>query len=250
MKSVFFLCAALLLACGRGPEKTASSGTNETEESEELEVADADSATPSAAPTSEPAPATLEVREEICARIVSRGRARCAADKKVEEKLTSICEAHPIWECKGLSSTELERCWMPADGKDRVAFGECDAWKKKLIACDVENTIRKQCPGILDRVLENTAASKAGLRAGDKIESIDGVAFSVLDDLSTRVRAAGERAMRLHIDRAGKKLDIDVTPRKDNDGVLRLGVVAGYSATCPLVPTEDLLACRTPPAKP
>lgn len=247
MKLVPFALALVAVGCGRGPEKTAPSQSTEPEETADLPTSEPDLDVPSASPTAEPVAATPQEREAICGRIVSRGRARCAADKKVEERLTSICEAHPIWDCKELSAAELERCWMPADGKDRVTFGECDAWKKKLIACDVEGTIKRQCPGILDRVLENTPASKAGLRAGDKIESIDGVAFSVLDDLSTRVRAAEGRAMHLHIDRAGKKLDLDVTPRKDNDGVLRLGVVAGYAATCPLVPTEDLLACRTPP---
>lgn len=240
--------STLMASCGRGPERSEPTAAHSGEAEETAD--DAEQPPIEAAPTASVeavVPASLEQRQEICSRVIARGRARCASDKKVEERLTSICEAHPIWECEGVSPAELERCWMPADGKDRVAFGACDAWKKKVIACDVENTIRKQCPGILDRVLENTPAAKAGLRAGDKIESIDGVPFSVLDDLSTRVRRAEGRALRLHIDRAGKKLDLEVTPRKDNDGVLRLGVVAGYAATCPLIPTEDLLSCRPPP---
>ncbi|MBV8501122.1 MAG: RIP metalloprotease RseP [Paucibacter sp.] len=86
-------------------------------------------------------------------------------------------------------------------------------------------------PRIQD-VSPGSAAEQAGLKAGDRVLSLDGVAQSDESGVRERILAAvdGEQArkMRWVVERAGQTLELDVTPRVIEEGgkrVPRVGVL-------------------------
>lgn len=87
-------------------------------------------------------------------------------------------------------------------------------------------------PPVVGKVLPNMPAERAGLREGDRILGIDGVRVAVWSEVARTARAAPGRVLRLDIDRAGQRLEIDVVPElvedKDNPGEPPIGRI-GFS---------------------
>jgi regulator of sigma E protease len=64
----------------------------------------------------------------------------------------------------------------------------------------------------VDKVSEASAAEKAGIRPGDVIVSVDGQAIATFPQLQTIIAASAGKSLALVVERAGGKVDIDVTP--------------------------------------
>ena len=80
---------------------------------------------------------------------------------------------------------------------------------------------------LIGEVKPGGAAAAAGLRNGDRVLAIDGVAVADVQQLVERVRASanGDQAttQRWRIERAGQAFELDVTPRVVRDGDKRVG---------------------------
>ena len=69
-------------------------------------------------------------------------------------------------------------------------------------------------PPIVDGVNPQSAASDAGLKAGDLIESIDGAPVATFAELREIVGAGDGAALALGINRGGERIDLTLTPRR------------------------------------
>ena len=80
-------------------------------------------------------------------------------------------------------------------------------------------------------------AAKAGLRAGDRVLSIDGQAIVESTRIRELIRASGAdgtaRPMQWRIERNGQALDIAVTPNIATDGTLTVGRIEAYPGQPP-----------------
>lgn len=89
-------------------------------------------------------------------------------------------------------------------------------------------------PPYVGNVVEDSAAAEAGLRPGDRITRVDGLAIARFADLAVLVRTGDGRPMVLDVDRGGETLTFEMTPRlaaeATEDGGstdhYRLGIVA------------------------
>jgi regulator of sigma E protease len=89
-------------------------------------------------------------------------------------------------------------------------------------------------PALVGDVVANSAAAEAGLRPGDRITSVDGVAVDRFVELGDAVRKGEGRPVALGVERGGQALRVEVTPRQEQaqtvDGstttVWRLGIAA------------------------
>ena len=75
-------------------------------------------------------------------------------------------------------------------------------------------------------------AARAGLRAGDRVLTVDGRAVDDAQDLRERIRRAVRDGvalpMRWQVDRDGQRIDLEVLPRVVEDGGQRIGRVDAY----------------------
>ncbi len=67
-------------------------------------------------------------------------------------------------------------------------------------------------------VLSGSAAERAGLREGDRVTAVSGEAIWRWDELETRLRAPGEAALALQIERGEQKLDVELLREPTPDG--------------------------------
>lgn len=65
---------------------------------------------------------------------------------------------------------------------------------------------------LVDEVIADSAAAKAGLRSGDRITAIDGEAVKRFSDLQRAVGPSAGRSLSFTIDRNGKTLTVAITP--------------------------------------
>lgn len=68
-------------------------------------------------------------------------------------------------------------------------------------------------PPVIDSVMPQSAASDAGLKAGDLIETVDGEEISTFSDLQAVVEAAEGAPLILGINRGGERLAVGLTPQ-------------------------------------
>ena len=81
-----------------------------------------------------------------------------------------------------------------------------------------------QLPAVIDQVVKNYPAWKAGLRPGDRITAVDGRPVANWFALTDAIHAAPGRSLRLSYERAGRPLSVQLTP------VLNQGVgVVGFN---------------------
>ncbi len=85
-------------------------------------------------------------------------------------------------------------------------------------------------PPVVGRVIENSAAAQAGFEPGDLIVSIAGKPIEDFSDIQRVVSASADETMTFVVDRAGRTLSLEATPRWDEieDGFgnkMRLGLL-------------------------
>jgi regulator of sigma E protease len=116
--------------------------------------------------------------------------------------------------------------------RDRVAASEIDADALRQIG--LPGPFREPLMG---EVRAGGPAAAAGLRAGDRIESIDGQTIVDAQPVFERIRAAVRDGAGVTMDwrvrRAGEAIDITVTPRVINDGPRTLGRIDAAVGTMP-----------------
>ena len=84
-------------------------------------------------------------------------------------------------------------------------------------------------PSVIGRVLDDSAAARAGLRAWDRVLAVDGDAVETWYDWVDAVRASPQRAMSLRVERGGRELDVFLTPSATPAGATMIGF-AGVEA--------------------
>ncbi len=80
---------------------------------------------------------------------------------------------------------------------------------------------------VLRQVVEGSPAARAGLQPGDQIIAVDGTAPPAITDLVDYIRARADTAIAFQLERAGKRLSLEVTPERREDGTGLVGVVFG-----------------------
>ena len=70
-----------------------------------------------------------------------------------------------------------------------------------------------QTPAVIGTVRDGSAAQQAGLRAGDRIVTIDGASVKRFEDILPVVALKTGGAVRLEIERDGRRLDVAAVPR-------------------------------------
>ncbi len=99
---------------------------------------------------------------------------------------------------------------------------------------------------VIGEVVADGAAAKAGLLAGDRVESIDGAAIAKFEDIQRIVSASADRELSLRILRDGQEQTISVTPGARDAGQGRrvglLGVRGGGTEFTKLNPAQAVAA--------
>ncbi|MGP1272844.1 MAG: site-2 protease family protein [Phycisphaerales bacterium] len=164
-----------------------------------------------------------------------------------------------------VSPTEYRLNWLPLGGYVKM-LGQDDAdpghrsaepdsfnvkpvWKRMVIisAGVVANLVsaalifvavfalglEKPAP-VIGTVAEGQPAAAAGLRAGDRILSVNGDPVRSFDDAQMAVLTAhGGRPLRIEVERPGlaAPITLEVLPDKSDDGVLTIGITAAGTTT-------------------
>jgi regulator of sigma E protease len=83
-------------------------------------------------------------------------------------------------------------------------------------------------PPVIDQVVGDTPASKAGLHDDDKIVAVDGQKITLWGEFVDRVRNSGGKAIALEVERKGQRIHTSVTPKlgptEDGDNIYQIGV--------------------------
>jgi len=74
-----------------------------------------------------------------------------------------------------------------------------------------------QRPVKVDVVVAGSPAEKAGILAGDIIQSVNGTSLPNFERLALIVSSSADRELALVVDRGGKQLDFKITPRLQDD---------------------------------
>jgi regulator of sigma E protease len=105
---------------------------------------------------------------------------------------------------------------------DTLGSGEVDAQQMQRIG--LGGSFREP---LLGSVVAGEPAARAGLQSGDRVLSVDGVAVLDVSGLYNLIRASGQsgvaKPMQWHIERAGRTLELQVTPTVVSDGTQRIG---------------------------
>ena len=88
-------------------------------------------------------------------------------------------------------------------------------------------------PAIITRVLADGAAARAGLQAGDRIQSVNGVPIKDGLTLVELIRASADKPLQLHGVRQGRAFDVQVTPQAQLDGAEQIGRIKVEVALAP-----------------
>ncbi len=78
---------------------------------------------------------------------------------------------------------------------------------------------------VIGEVMPDTAAARAGLHSGDRIEAIDGAAISRFEEIQRAVIASPGQPLRLSVASGGASRDITVTPDSRQAGERTYGVL-------------------------
>jgi regulator of sigma E protease len=76
---------------------------------------------------------------------------------------------------------------------------------------------------VLGQLAPAGVASRAGLRSGDRIVAIDGVAMTTWEQVVETIRRSPGRSLRLSLERTGEAREISLTPASVRDGELNIG---------------------------
>jgi len=96
---------------------------------------------------------------------------------------------------------------------------------------------------VLGEVKVAGPAAKAGLRAGDRVLSVDGVTISDAAMLREQIRQSldqgAPREMLWHVERAGQVMDLNVLPVVAQDGTRQIGRIEAFVGAAPEIVTVD-----------
>jgi regulator of sigma E protease len=82
---------------------------------------------------------------------------------------------------------------------------------------------RPELAPVLGRILDGSAAERAGLKVGDRVLAIDGRPIRTWNALVREVRRRPEVTARMQIERDGRPLEVAVTPHADSEAGQRVG---------------------------
>ena len=83
-------------------------------------------------------------------------------------------------------------------------------------------------PALVGDVKAAGPADQAGLRRGDTVTAVDGVAVHDAQMLREAIRARAEQPMAWTVDRAGQTLQLTVRPRADGSGAVKVGRIDAF----------------------
>lgn len=86
-----------------------------------------------------------------------------------------------------------------ADGGDMVGDSGLKLWRPSI-------------PAVLDQILDDSAAKRAGLQTGDKILTADGEPIADWSAWVMLVQASPEKTLSVEVERAGQVLTLNLTP--------------------------------------
>ena len=176
------------------------------------------------------APGAMRVREALAAGDIAGARAEVTSLRDLVES-TQLSEPAARAADRGL--TDLD------DGLGPDAYWRARTWKRVLVifAGPLANialavvlfavlfmTSGGRATTTIDQVATDAPAATAGLRAGDRIVSIDGQRVGARD-VSRRISGSAGRPLLLVVEREGRLLEIGPVRARRSDGVYRLGFV-------------------------
>ena len=82
---------------------------------------------------------------------------------------------------------------------------------------------RPNLPPVVGKVMAGSPGESAGLRSGDEILSVDGVAVATWHDFVLLVRDVAERSLRIELSRDGRTVAVDVVPEAISERGKRIG---------------------------
>jgi membrane-associated protease RseP (regulator of RpoE activity) len=107
----------------------------------------------------------------------------------------------------------------------------------------VAQCVNSNADGTCPPGAQQSAAAKAGLRAGDRITAVGGTTITSYNQLAAIIRASAGVTLQLHILRAGAALVVSVTPtvgeKRDSDGNLIPNTREGFLGISPVVPNPS-----------
>lgn len=81
--------------------------------------------------------------------------------------------------------------------------------------------------GEILEVMDNSPAQEAGFEAGDKILKVDRTSVHTFSDFRMYIALNQSKSCNVTVLRDGEKKQITVTPKLDDDGIYRIGIVGG-----------------------
>ena len=84
-------------------------------------------------------------------------------------------------------------------------------------------------PPIVGGVLEGQSAEQGGLRAGDHVTAIDGVAISDWDQLVEKIKASPGQLLSFEIERDSRRVILNITPLTRQNGNEPEGYIGAYA---------------------
>lgn len=91
-------------------------------------------------------------------------------------------------------------------------------------------------PVVVNSVVKDSAAEAAGIKAQDKIVSLNGEPVRNSQVLSLKIQESKETPVKIGLEREGQALDLEMTPRATGDGLYMIGV--GFEPVLKFVPTD------------
>ncbi len=85
-------------------------------------------------------------------------------------------------------------------------------------------------PPVLDQIVPDQPAARAGLRSGDLIVAVDGERVETWDRVVERIRESPGRPLRFDVDRDGARVSVEVTPREEREGDEVVGRIGASGA--------------------
>jgi regulator of sigma E protease len=92
-----------------------------------------------------------------------------------------------------------------------------------IVAAVLATAGRPVWPAVVGRVVESSPSATAGLRSGDTIVAVNGLAVKYWEDVDRAVSASNARPLELSVKRGGSTLTVTVTPQQTTiqDPILR-----------------------------
>lgn len=198
---------------------------------------------------SEPAPGTLAAQAGLRS---GQWVQRLSADGEPEQEVLSFDQLRWALTEAALSGQDLT-LWAgsaPQSAADEYrlplsALGPVDADAELFARIGI---VAPWSEPVLGQLLEQGAAARAGLQAGDRVLSVDGLVVRDAQQLRQLIRAGLDRqgnglAQAWVLERRGNRLELTVRPEPQGEGPQRVGRIGAFVGTPPETVTlqEDFL---------